>query len=237
MNELAAQSEELAESRSSRGAYWYAKRFVDVFGAAVLLFALSPLLILMALAIRLESPGAAIYRQERMGSRRRRVAGATVWEPTPFTFLKFRTMSHDADPALHEAHVEAFVRGRLRGSYTKASFKLTGDPRVTPLGRILRRTSFDELPQLINVVRGEMSLVGPRPVPLYEAALYNERQQGRFAALPGVTGLWQVRGRCDISFEEMIELDLSYVRDQSLALDTKILFLTIPAVIGGRGAG
>ena len=237
MNELAAKSEELAGSRSSRGAYWYAKRFVDVSCAAILFFTLLPVLIMIALAIRLESPGAAIYRQARMGSRRRRVAGTTVWEPTPFTFLKFRTMSRDADPALHEAHVESFVRGRLRGSHTKASFKLTGDPRVTRLGRILRRTSLDELPQLINVLRGDMSLVGPRPVPLYEAALYNERQLGRFAALPGITGLWQVRGRCDISFEEMIELDLADVRDQSLALDTKILFLTIPAVIGGRGAG
>jgi lipopolysaccharide/colanic/teichoic acid biosynthesis glycosyltransferase len=237
MSELTARDEAPIGGRGARIDYLRAKRFIDLVGAVVLLMALLPLLVVIATIIKLESGGPVIYRQERMGSRHRRVAGARVWEPTSFLFLKFRTMSADADPALHQAHVEDFVRGRLRGSDTKASFKLAGDPRVTRVGRILRRTSLDELPQLVNVIRGEMSLVGPRPVPLYEAALYNGHQRQRFAAVPGLTGLWQIRGRCDVSFEAMIELDLAYVRSRSPWLDAKILFLTIPAVIGGRGAG
>jgi lipopolysaccharide/colanic/teichoic acid biosynthesis glycosyltransferase len=217
--------------------YHVVKRAADLAGALVLLVVLSPLLLVIAIAIKLDSPGPIIYPQERMGSRRRRIAGATVWEPRPFVFLKFRTMVADADVSVHQAHVEDFVRGRLQVDDTKARFKLSRDPRVTRFGRILRRTSLDELPQLVNVISGEMSLVGPRPVPLYEVALYDEPHHERFAAAPGMTGLWQVRGRCDVSFQEMIELDIAYVRKQSLWLDTRILFLTIPAVMGGRGAG
>jgi lipopolysaccharide/colanic/teichoic acid biosynthesis glycosyltransferase len=237
MNELTIRDEAFIEGLSERIDSRYGKRFADVLSAFILLVALAPLLILIAIAIKLETSGPVIFRQERMGSRPRRSNGATVWEPTPFVFLKFRTMSASADPSLHRAHVEAFVRGRLGRSNENASFKLDGDPRVTRVGGLLRKTSLDELPQLINVIRGEMSLVGPRPVPLYEFALYDERQQRRMAAIPGLTGLWQVRGRCDVSFEEMIELDLAYVRDRSFWLDVKILFLTIPAVVGGRGAG
>ena len=115
--------------------------------------------------------------------------------------------------------------------------RLIDDPRVTRIGRILRRTSLDELPQLFNVIRGEMSLVGPRPVPLYEVAAYQPWQRERLAALPGITGLWQVRGRCELSFEDMVRLDVEYIRNQSIWLDFKILSLTIPAVLSGRGAG
>jgi exopolysaccharide production protein ExoY len=237
MNELTIRDEAFIEARSERVDSRYGKRLVDLLAAFVLLVALAPLLILIAIMIKLGTPGPVIFRQERMGSRRRRINGATVWDPTPFIFLKFRTMSADADPSLHRRHVEAFVRGRLHGSAENGSFKLGGDPRVTRIGGLLRRTSLDELPQLINVIRGEMSLVGPRPVPLYEFALYDKHQQQRLAAVPGLTGLWQVRGRCDVSFEEMMELDLAYVRHQSLWLDLKILLMTIPAVIGGRGAG
>ncbi|MGH9896190.1 MAG: sugar transferase, partial [bacterium] len=117
-----------------------------------------------------------------------------------------------------------------------ARFKLSNDPRVTRVGRVLRRMSLDELPQLFNVLKGEMSLVGPRPVPLYEVAEYGESDTERLAALPGITGLWQVRGRAEIPFSEMVRLDCEYVRNQSLWLDLKILAATIPAVVSGRGA-
>jgi lipopolysaccharide/colanic/teichoic acid biosynthesis glycosyltransferase len=237
MNEVAPRSETLIQGRAALVDYQHVKRLADVVGSLILLVALLPFLVLIGAAIKLDSSGPIIYRQKRMGSIRRRADGACVWEPNPFVFLKFRTMSVDADPALHRAHVENFVFGRLRGSDTKARFKLAADPRVTRVGKILRRASLDELPQLINVIRGEMSLVGPRPVPLYEATLYDECEKERFAALPGITGLWQVCGRCDVSFSEMIELDLAYIRGQSFWLDTKILLLTIPAVVGGRGAG
>jgi lipopolysaccharide/colanic/teichoic acid biosynthesis glycosyltransferase len=221
----------------NRPQYLLVKRCADVAGAAILLVGLMPLMVLIALLIVLDSPGGVFYVQERMGSRRRRVGGERAWELEPFSVFKFRTMSAGADSSLHQAHVEAYVRGRLHPEpRTPARFKLAEDPRVTRFGSILRRTSLDELPQLINVIRGEMSLVGPRPVPVYEVALYEEAHHERFAARPGITGLWQVSGRCDISFEDMINLDITYARAQSFWLDAKILLLTIPAVIGGRGA-
>jgi lipopolysaccharide/colanic/teichoic acid biosynthesis glycosyltransferase len=237
MSELAAASKTLQGRRPEHLGYHSVKRCADLLGAVILLAALSPLLLLIAVLIKLESRGPVVYRQERMGSRRGRVDGADVWEPAPFVFLKFRTMAAGADPSLHQAHIEDFVNGRLHESDTNSSFKLSADPRVTRVGRILRRTSLDELPQLINVIRGEMSLVGPRPVPLYEAALYDAEHRERLAAVPGMTGLWQVCGRCDVSFNDMIELDIAYIRARSLWLDLKILVLTIPAVVGGRGAG
>lgn len=222
----------------AKSAYHRTKRFADLVGALVLLALGFPLFVLIGLLIRLDSPGPVLYRQERMGSRPRLVGGKRIWQLEPFVFLKFRTMFAEADSSLHEAHIEAFVGGHLApASGSRASFKLDRDPRVTRIGRILRRTSLDELPQLINVVRGEMSLVGPRPVPLYEVSRYTLEHRARFGALPGITGLWQVNGRCDVSFAEMIDLDVAYVRNQSIVLDAKILLQTIPAVIGGRGAG
>jgi lipopolysaccharide/colanic/teichoic acid biosynthesis glycosyltransferase len=146
-------------------------------------------------------------------------------------------MVTDADPAVHEAYIRDFVAGRVQASpETGGKFKLTNDPRVTRVGRILRKFSLDELPQLLNVLKGDMSLVGPRPVPPYEAAQYGNGHRRRLAAIPGITGLWQVKGRCLVSFEEMIHMDLEYVRNASLLLDLKILLLTIPAVLSTRGA-
>jgi lipopolysaccharide/colanic/teichoic acid biosynthesis glycosyltransferase len=115
-------------------------------------------------------------------------------------------------------------------------FKLSNDPRVTRVGHILRKTSLDELPQLVNVLKGEMSLVGPRPLPTYEVAEYQAWHRERLAALPGITGLWQVQGRCEVTFEEQVQMDIEYVRNQSLWQDIKILLSTIPAVVSGRGA-
>jgi lipopolysaccharide/colanic/teichoic acid biosynthesis glycosyltransferase len=238
MTEVALTTDHVRERTPAKPVYHRAKRFADLVGALVLLTFGFPLFVLIGVLIRLDSQGPVLFRQERMGSRSRRIDGARVWQLEPFVFLKFRTMFVEADPSLHQTHIQAFVGGELIPTAgSKAAFKLDGDPRVTRMGRILRRLSLDELPQLINVVKGEMSLVGPRPVPLYEAAYYGVDHRARFAALPGITGLWQVRGRCDVSFTEMIDLDISYVRNQSMWLDTKILLLTIPAIIGGRGAG
>jgi len=238
MTYVALTTEERAVRAPAKSVYHVTKRCADLVGAALLLAVGFPLFILIAALIRLDSPGPVLYRQERMGSRSRRWHGKRVWQPEPFVFLKFRTMATGVDSSVHEEHVAAFVGGELRPtSTTNARFKLEKDARVTRIGRVLRRASLDELPQLINVLKGDMSLVGPRPVPLYEVSHYTVDHRARFAALPGLTGLWQVSGRCDVSFAEMIDLDLRYVRNQSIWLDAKILLLTIPAVIGGRGAG
>jgi lipopolysaccharide/colanic/teichoic acid biosynthesis glycosyltransferase len=214
------------------------KRFEDLLIAAAVLVVLAPMLLLIALAIELDSPGPAIFTQARMGARRRVRRGFASWEATTFRVFKFRTMVLDADPAVHEAHIDAFVNGGLRADAgTDAAFKLRDDPRVTRVGRFLRRSSLDELPQLVNVLLGDMSLVGPRPVPVYEAARYGEPERMRFGALPGITGLWQVSGRCALPFDDMIRLDLEYVRKQSLWFDLKILLRTVPAILSGRGAG
>ena len=213
------------------------KRCMDVILATCLLVLLSPLMLLIAVLIKLDTRGPIIFAQERVGARRRSKAGRTIWEVQNFVVYKFRTMVRDADQSAHQAYIRAFVEGRIETSdVAGAKFKMTHDPRVTRVGRMLRKTSLDELPQLVNVLKGEMSLVGPRPVPTYEVAGYQPRHHERLAALPGITGLWQVQGRGQVSFEEMVSMDIEYVRNQSLWLDIKILLLTIPAVMAGRGA-
>lgn len=218
--------------------YYQCKRCMDLALSIIALIICAPLLLAIAILIVLDTPGSIFFVQERVGSRRRSVNGHTVWKVRNFPVYKFRSMVQDADESMHQAFIKAFVAGTVEESdLPRAKFKLTNDPRVTRVGRILRRTSLDELPQLFNVLRGEMSLVGPRPVPEYEVAEYREAWHlGRLATLPGITGLWQVKGRCQVSFEDMIHLDLEYVRHQSLWLDLKILFLTIPAVLSGKGA-
>jgi exopolysaccharide biosynthesis polyprenyl glycosylphosphotransferase len=193
------------------------KRALDVVGALLGLAVLSPLLGAIAIAVRLTSRGPALFRQERVGFRGRR-----------FWMYKFRTMVAEAE-LLRErvAHLNA-----LDGPV----FKAVADPRVTPLGHVLRRTSLDELPQLWNVLRGEMSLVGPRPLPLYEAEQLKGAQRRRLAMRPGITGLWLVGGRSMVVFEEWMALDLAYVDHWSLVLDLDILGRTVPAVLRGDGA-
>ena len=219
--------------------YEVSKRTIDVVVSLAALLAVLPLLILAAIAIKLDSPGSVIFSQERVAGRKRRTAdGAWEWAPAMFRLYKFRSMVQDADTRLHEDYVVRFVTGTAtvgEGSQ-KARFKLARDTRVTRVGRLLRRTSIDELPQLLNVLRGDMSLVGPRPVPRYEAAQYGASHLERFAVPSGITGLWQVSGRSDVSFEEMMRLDLSYVRNRCLALDLRILARTIPAIVRARGA-
>jgi exopolysaccharide biosynthesis polyprenyl glycosylphosphotransferase len=201
-----------------RGAALLAKRIVDVGIALLLLGALSPFLLLVALLVRLGSRGPAIFRQDRAGMNGR-----------VFTLYKFRTMREDAD--LERAGLES--RNEMDGPV----FKMRDDPRVTGLGRLLRRTSVDELPQLWNVVKGDMSLVGPRPLPVYEVEKFEPWQRRRMTMRPGITGLWQVQGRNRVTrFADWMKMDLEYVDRWSLGLDAKILLRTIPAVLGGRGA-
>jgi lipopolysaccharide/colanic/teichoic acid biosynthesis glycosyltransferase len=216
--------------------YFTVKRTADLILAGLLIVALSPVIAVIALAIKLDSPGPVFFRQERVGSRRRRRGGATRWETRIFWIYKFRSMVQNADQSLHQAHIRAFVQGEIATEGAEQNFKLTGDPRVTRVGKILRRTSLDELPQLFNVILGEMSLVGPRPVPTYEVEGYQSAHYERLAAPPGITGLWQVEGRSRVTFNEMVEMDIDYVRRRSLLLDLSILLRTVPAVLAGRGA-
>jgi lipopolysaccharide/colanic/teichoic acid biosynthesis glycosyltransferase len=203
-----------------------AKRAVDVVLAALLLVLLSPMLLAIAAAIRLTSSGPALFRQVRVGHRL-----------TPFVILKFRTMYLDNDDTVHRAYVRAMLTGQAApADPERGIYKLTGDPRVTRIGRFLRRTSLDELPQLINVLRGQMSLVGPRPVLPWEAELFEPRHRLRFAVKPGMTGPWQVSGRSVLTMQQALDLDVSYVRRRSMVLDLVTLLRTIVVVLCSRGA-
>lgn len=213
------------------------KRLLDlllVFGTVIFVL---PVGIIIALAIKATSPGPVFFKQARMGSRLRLRNGRPCWELRVFEVYKFRSMVQNADPALHKAHIKAFVNNELADHSTDSSrFKLQSDPRITTIGRFIRWASLDELPQLINVVKGEMSLVGPRPIPLYEVAEYEANHFERLAALPGLTGVWQVDGRGRVTFDEMMAMDISYVRRQSPLLDIYLIMRTIPVVLTGRGA-
>lgn len=217
--------------------YHAAKRLIDFTLALIALILLAPLMLLIAICIKLDSPGPVLFVQPRIGGQRRSEAEHTRWDIITFPCYKFRSMMHNADPALHQAHIKAFVEGKLEGEATDhARFKIEADPRITRVGHLLRNTSLDELPQLLNVIKGDMSLVGPRPVPTYEVEQYQVSDHGRLAALPGITGFWQIAGRGSSTFEEMINMDLDYVAKRSLSLDLKLLISTIPAVLTRRGA-
>lgn len=205
-------------AQSARPGHLLAKQVCDYVGAAGLMILLAPLFLLTALAVRLSSRGPLIYRQERAGLNGR-----------PFTLYKFRTMRVDAD---------ALKAGLAsRNEMSGPVFKITNDPRVTGLGHVLRRHSLDELPQLWNVLRGEMSLVGPRPLPVEEVHHFTATaHRRRLSVKPGLTCLWQIRGRNDIaSFEDWVRLDLEYIDQWSLWLDVKILLATVPVALFGRG--
>ena len=193
------------------------KRTFDMVGATLLLFLLSPLFAAIALAVRLSSHGHVFYRSMRPGIGQ-----------LPFACLKFRTMYCDADE--HQVALEELNEA------SGALFKIREDPRLTPVGRLLRRFSLDELPQLVNVLRGEMSLVGPRPLPERDYEMLEDWHRKRYLVLPGITGLWQVSGRSELDFDDLVHLDFIYLERWSLALDLAILLKTIPAVIMQRGA-
>jgi lipopolysaccharide/colanic/teichoic acid biosynthesis glycosyltransferase len=227
----------LLEEKSQRTLYFISKRCTDVCLASLVVVLLLPLLLLIAVLIKLDSAGPVFFTHERVGAKRQRGGSEGVWVVRNFGMHKFRSMFQDADSRVHEAYIRDFVEGRVCPSKESGGkFKLTNDPRVTRIGRLLRRTSLDELPQLFNVLKGQMSLVGPRPVPPYEVACYRNGDHKRLTAVPGITGFWQINGRCQVSFEEMIRMDLEYIRNASFWLDLQILFLTIPAVLCGRGA-
>jgi lipopolysaccharide/colanic/teichoic acid biosynthesis glycosyltransferase len=222
---------------TERDLYPVFKRFLDVIMAATLISLSSPLLLLIAALIKLDSRGPVFFTQERVGAKRRRLGREVIWIIRNFSIFKFRSMVHNADNSMHEKYIRDFVEGRVQAAGKNgAKFKLTNDPRITRVGRFLRKVSLDELPQLFNVLKGDMSLVGPRPVPPYEVAGYRNGHHQRLAALPGITGLWQVKGRGRVTFEEMVRMDTEYVKSASLWLDLKILFLTIPAVLSRKGA-
>jgi len=203
-----------------------AKRLLDLTVALPCLLVAAPLLLAVAVAIRLTSPGPALFRQARLGRDRR-----------PFTLCKFRTMYTGCPDDVHREYVTKLLTDEAPPDGGKNGvFKLDGDARITPLGRLLRRTSIDELPQLLNVIRGDMSLVGPRPALAWEAEMFGADYAGRFAVPPGLTGLWQVSGRNALTMRQGLDLDIEYVRRQSLALDLWILTKTIPVVLSTRGA-
>ncbi len=208
------------ESRASA----VACRVLDIVGAALLLVLLAPLLAMIAIAIALDSPGHAIFRQRRVGRAGR-----------PFTVNKFRTMHSKASQQQHKDYVLQLIATDAADKDSEL-FKLSTDNRVTRLGRLLRKSSLDELPQLWNVLRGDMSLVGPRPTLEYEVEKYPPSWFVRFAVRPGMTGLWQVSGRSKLTYEQMVQLDVEYARNRSLWLNVKLLLRTIPAVLFARGA-
>jgi lipopolysaccharide/colanic/teichoic acid biosynthesis glycosyltransferase len=204
------------------------KRGFDVVASAAALVLLSPLLLGIALAVKLDSRGPVLFRQQRIGMRGR-----------PFGFLKFRSMVAGNDPARHREYVERLIEGCAETHECDDGdeiYKLADDERVTRVGRFLRRYSLDELPQLINVLKGEMSIVGPRPALDYEVEAYGDWHRLRLMAVPGISGVWQVAGRSRVSFDEMVFQDVMYAYNQSLLTDLSICLRTIPVVLQGRGA-
>ncbi len=199
------------------------KRILDFLLAVILLVLSSPLWIILSICIRSTSRGPALYRQKRIGYRGRE-----------FVLYKFRTMEVASD-RLHRDYTQHWISDKKPAPGANGTFKLADDPRVTSIGRVLRKYSLDEIPQLINVLRGEMSLVGPRPALHYEVAFYRPWHFQRLNALPGISGLWQVSGRNRLSFDQMVALDLAYIHDWSLGRDLAILLRTIPAVCSGDG--
>ncbi len=219
------------DTRAARNSI-FTKRAIDILGSLLMLIVLSPLLLIIAALIKLTSRGPVVFKQERLGK-----------FGQPFTFLKFRSMYTETDHKIHEEYIEKFISGYQESSSQNTSlapkgvYKITNDPRVTLIGRFLRKTSLDELPQLLNVLKGEMSLVGPRPPIAYEFARYDVWQRRRvLEAKPGITGLWQVKGRSRTTFDDMVRLDLSYISHRSLWLDLSILLRTPWAVLKGDGA-
>ena len=221
---------DLKANRGRDIGYDSVKRGLDIVGSFTLLMVLSPIFLAVALCVKLTSSGPVIFRQVRIGQMMK-----------PFMICKFRTMRANADHGIHHNYVSWFItasdRNKVQGPEKDKVFKLTNDPRISPIGHFLRKTSLDELPQLWNVLKGEMSLVGPRPPLWYELQQYKPWHRHRVLEVkPGITGLWQVTGRSRTTFDDMVRLDLRYARGRSLWADIKILLATPAAVIKGKGA-
>ncbi|MFT6005330.1 MAG: lipopolysaccharide/colanic/teichoic acid biosynthesis glycosyltransferase [Pseudoalteromonas tetraodonis] len=196
----------------------FAKRLLDIAIASFALLALSPVIILVAILIKLDSEGSVLFKQERLGL-----------HGMPFSMWKLRSMSIDAERKRPELD-------SLNDMQQGVLFKMKADPRITRIGVFIRKTSIDELPQLLNVLRGEMALVGPRPPLPSEVVHYTRNDRSRLSVLPGITCIWQISGRSDIPFEEQVLLDLTYIEQQSIRMDLSVLIKTIPAVLLARGA-
>jgi lipopolysaccharide/colanic/teichoic acid biosynthesis glycosyltransferase len=203
-----------------------AKRLLDLTVATACLAVSLPLLVTMAALVRLSTPGPALFRQARVGRNQR-----------PFVLYKLRTMYAGCDDRVHREYVrQLLTRDNPSAGGEQGLYKLDNDPRITPVGRFLRRTSIDELPQLLNVIRGDMSLVGPRPALSWEADLIEPAYRQRFRVPPGLTGLWQVSGRNSLTMRQGLELDMEYLRRQTFTFDLWILLKTVPVVLSTRGA-
>jgi lipopolysaccharide/colanic/teichoic acid biosynthesis glycosyltransferase len=217
---------DLREKDSDKKLHRIIKRGLDIVGGATALLALALPMALIALLIKLTSKGPILFRQSRVGYR-----------GVPFTFLKFRTMRHSNDGTVHKEFIQRFISGEMNSVSQAPVYKITDDPRITRVGKFLRKTSLDELPQFWNVLTGQMSLVGPRPPIPYEVEYYDIWHRRRVLEVkPGLTGLWQVKGRSRTTFNEMVRLDLQYAKQWSVWLDLKILVETPLAMISGDGA-
>jgi len=218
-----AQLTDEQESAATRIGYEFVKRTIDIVLSSALILMLTPLVVVLCLLIWSTSAGSPLFRQKRLGLRKK-----------SFVMLKLRTMYVDNDDRIHREYVTKMLSVDNESAMTDSGIcKLDADPRITPVGGWLRRTSLDELPQLINVLRGDMSLVGPRPMLPWEVELLNELYQHRFEVKPGITGLWQVSGRSWLSMRRALELDVEYVLRRSLARDLVILVRTVQAVFRG----
>lgn len=221
--------------------YYVIKRLIDVVGSALALLVLFLPMLIIAVLIRFDSTGGIFFVQKRVGMKRTRVNGVDLWQQTTFDCVKFRSMVKNADTDIHRNFVKTLIHNKahldLNEGGEKKLCKLTHDPRVTRFGRFLRKTSLDELPQFWNVLKGDMSLVGPRPAIPYELEDYKPWYHRRFLAQPGLTGLWQVSARSSADFDGMVRYDLLYVKNRSLWLDLKILFKTPIVVILCKSAG
>jgi lipopolysaccharide/colanic/teichoic acid biosynthesis glycosyltransferase len=213
------------EARSTASMSVSMKRAIDLAGSTIALILLSPLFLVISIAVMLDSRGPVFFRQTRVGK-----------DGVVFTCLKFRSMHRNADERVHQAAIQRLMAGERLSDDEGSPFKLTHDPRVTRVGSFLRRTSLDELPQLINVFRGEMSLVGPRPAIPYELENYKDWHHLRYQVKPGITGLWQVEGRGALTFDEMLRLDVEYATHWTVGTDVRLMARTIPAVLRQVGA-
>jgi lipopolysaccharide/colanic/teichoic acid biosynthesis glycosyltransferase len=214
------------EKISLNPGYLRAKRVMDLTIALLLLPFCCLVMAVIALLIRLDSEGPIIFRQKRLGQ-----------DGAEFEFLKFRSMYVNSDDATHRTAIEQFMTGQSINGSAKAAnrYKMGNDHRITRVGKFIRKTSLDELPQLFNVLRGHMSLVGPRPPIPYEVERYSSHDKLRLTGKPGLTGTWQVYGRSRVTFPEMVEMDINYLQQQSLLLDLKLILLTIPVMVFARG--
>lgn len=206
--------------------YLRLKRLIDILFTLLVLFFLLIITIIVAVMIRLDSPGPIFFRQKRVG-----------FKGTEFYMLKFRSMYVNSDDAAHKEAIAKYMNGQKVSDTTtgELAYKQVDDPRITKVGRFLRRLSIDELPQFFNVLRGEMTLVGPRPPLPYEVEFYSQHDRLRLQGKPGLTGYWQVYGRSRVPFASMVEMDLDYLQKQSLKEDLKLIVLTVPVMVLGQG--